>query len=681
MCIKVEQDERQKAQMLPRMRNEIPAPSTALAAIVDMSLASVQAGAALLWPASGEVSIARGPQLELATRLLQRVSQHGIPEVDFSDPASRQLRASAGVDLCPTVAALAAQLELQSLVMLGLRDGTELWAWLAWIDLPPQMLQADARSAMCLTAQTLNEHRRVQVRAERAIAHAQRLEDVAYACGDWMWETDERHRYTWVLRDSTRESADPQDPRVGQIIPDAPTVDWLGRAPTSPLTLHGALDRAEPLVRLVVQEMHEAGVRYVSRSAVPLLDAKGAFRGYRGSMRDVTQSVEAKAQMWLRDERLRRAALALPGAVVHASGATWMNARLDDHSGRLTELLALEPGQTMHSLRRVMRQLPRAERRALLRACADCESHGRVMHRRLRTNCDAPAARWIDVHATSEHDAAGRASWSVFVTDVTAHVSSLRQIEQLQCAKDKAEASCRDKSALVSKVSHELKTPLNAILGLAQLIQMKHRPDERAAVDEWIAQIARAGWHMTDVIDTLMEFGRVGSGGAGILCEPADVRDAIEDAIRIIEREARQRSISIVVDAPQAAIARCDRRAIRQVFINLLSNAVKYNTEGGRIWIALRCADPITITVRDSGPGLTAEQIGRLFQPFERLGAERRGIQGNGLGLLICKELVEAMGGSIDVHSVAGQGCTFAVSLMAALPRRSQSPEAALRAA
>ena len=186
---------------------------------------------------------------------------------------------------------------------------------------------------------------------------------------------------------------------------------------------------------------------------------------------------------------------------------------------------------------------------------------------------------------------------------------------------------------------------------------------------------------MTDVIDTLMEFGRVGSGGAGILCEPADVRDAIEDAIRIIEREARQRSISIVVDAPQAAIARCDRRAIRQVFINLLSNAVKYNTDGGRIWIELRCADPITITVRDSGPGLTAEQIGRLFQPFERLGAERRGIQGNGLGLLICKELVEAMGGSIDVHSVAGQGCTFAVSLMAALPRRSQSPEAALRAA
>src|SRR5206468_319806 len=130
-----------------------------------------------------------------------------------------------------------------------------------------------------------------------------------------------------------------------------------------------------------------------------------------------------------------------------------------------------------------------------------------------------------------------------------------------------------------------------------------------------------------------------------------------------------------------AIVARCDRRAIRQVFINLLSNAVKYNTEGGRIWIALRCADPITITVRDSGPGLTAEQIGRLFQPFERLGAERRGIQGNGLGLLICKELVEAMGGSIDVHSVAGQGCTFAVSLMAALPRRSQSPEAALRAA
>src|SRR5204863_6742859 len=127
-------------------------------------------------------------------------------------------------------------------------------------------------------------------------------------------------------------------PRAGDRMPDAPAVDWLGQAAASAMTLHRVLDRREPLVRLVVEEATGDGVRYVSRSAVPLLDANGVFRGYRGSMRDVTESVEAKARMWLRDERLRQAALALPGAVVHASGPNWMSARLDDHSGRLSEL-------------------------------------------------------------------------------------------------------------------------------------------------------------------------------------------------------------------------------------------------------------------------------------------------------------------------------------------------------
>ena len=118
-------------------------------------------------------------------------------------------------------------------------------------------------------------------------------------------------------------------------------------------------------------------------------------------------------------------------------------------------------------------------------------------------------------------------------------------------------------------------------------------------------------------------------------------------------------------------MALCDQRAIRQVLVNLLSNAVKYNIEGGRIWIGVRCADQVTIAVRDSGPGLTAGQLERVFQPFERLGAERSGIQGHGLGLLICKELVEEMGGSISVQSVDGEGCTFAVSLAAARPSQS----------
>jgi nitrogen-specific signal transduction histidine kinase len=811
MCIKVEQDERQRAQMLPRQHADGAPASRSVALAIDISLAALQAGAALMWLASGEEPIARGRR-ELTARLRARSCDRRALAARSEDDRPPRLRANAGDDACPAIAAVAARLGLRSLVVLDLCDGPTPWGWLAWIDMPHVMLGADAWAVMQLTGQALNEHRRVQARAQSSALHAQRLEDVAYACGDWVWESDARHLYTWVLPDTPDAPPGSPLPRVGQPIPDAPTVDWLGQAPTSGLTLHDVLDQGEPLVRLVVQERHGDDLRYVSRSAVPMLDAQGGFRGYRGSMRDVTQSVEAKAQMWQRDEHLRAAALALPGAVVHASGRSWLSAQLDDHTGRLAEMLALPRSRAAHALRDVLQRLRAEDRRALQRACAAARDAGHVLLLRLQTRCDGPAARWIDVHATSQRDAAGLLSWSVFVADVTARVdaeqvlraheqrwqlavsaaglglihfdpdgdwvrldtrsanllgiadeactvalstvlaqfdpvginalrgllleraeasgpvaiettvpcheatapdggegvrhvelllcasprvdgeaaslmaicrdtSPLRRVEALQCAKDRAEASSRDKSALVSKVSHELKTPLNAIVGLAQLIQMKQGAAASAGVGEWLEQIARTGWHMSDVIDTLMDYGRVGSGRSGIRCEPVDLLQAVQEAILIVEPEACKRAITIDVDAPPAAVARCDQRAIRQVLVNLLSNAVKYNVEGGRIWIGVRCAGQVTVSVRDSGPGLTEGQLARAFQPFERLGAERSGIKGHGLGLLICKELVEEMGGSISVQSVSGQGCTFAVSLPAAMPAHDLPSRSTLRAA
>jgi hypothetical protein len=240
----------------------------------------------------------------------------------------------------------------------------------------------------------------------------------------------------------------------------------------------------------------------------------------------------------------------------------------------------------------------------------------------------------------------------------------VQELDQLRLAQQEAEASSEAKTVFLAKVGHELKGPLNAIVGLAELIRMSRRREpQAAALDGWVDQISRIGWHMSEVIDTLMELGPCGAGRLRCEAESFEVLDPLADAIGIVEQQALQRGIVIVVHDDLGAQVRADRRALRQVFVNLLSNAVKFNREYGTVHVSVREGSRVQVSVRDSGPGLTREQIARLFQPFERLGAEHRGIAGHGLGLAVCRELVAAMRGSIDVVSDAGSGCTFTVAL------------------
>lgn len=247
------------------------------------------------------------------------------------------------------------------------------------------------------------------------------------------------------------------------------------------------------------------------------------------------------------------------------------------------------------------------------------------------------------------------------VPDTTAQ----HDFDQLRQALEQAEAASRAKSVLLAKLGHELKSPLNAVIGFAQLVRRWRSGSEPqpAAVDAWLEQISRLGWHMADVVDTLMELGPCGAGRLRAGCETFDVLEPMAEAMRMVENDAAQRGITIGFVGDVQAQVTADRRALRQVFVNLLSNAIKYNKEGGRVCLSVRSGERVRITVRDTGPGLTGEQRARLFQAFDRLGAERTGIEGHGLGLLLCRELLLAMDGAIEVDSVEGAGCTFTVTL------------------
>jgi signal transduction histidine kinase len=249
-------------------------------------------------------------------------------------------------------------------------------------------------------------------------------------------------------------------------------------------------------------------------------------------------------------------------------------------------------------------------------------------------------------------------------TVALAHPAPEHEIHQLRAALARAEAASRSKSVLIAKLGHELKTPLNAVVGLTQLVRL-HRELEPhpTAVDGWLEQIARFGWHMADVVDTLMQLGSHGAGRLSACHETFDVLEPMTEALHIVENDAAQRGITIgFVGDAQAQVA-ADRRGLRQVFVNLLSNAIKYNKAGGRVCLSVRGGDRVRITVRDTGPGLTSEQHARLFREFDRLGAEHSDIQGHGLGLVLCRELLQAMHGTIEVDSIEGKGCTFTVTL------------------
>ena len=242
-----------------------------------------------------------------------------------------------------------------------------------------------------------------------------------------------------------------------------------------------------------------------------------------------------------------------------------------------------------------------------------------------------------------------------------------RAEEEMQHARTEAERANLAKSEFLSRMSHELRTPLAAIMGFGQLLEMGELTTRQATS---VSQILKGGNHLLDLINELLDISRIEAGKLTTSIEPVSVRRAISDVLPMVEPLAAARGISIevAVDEVETRWALADLQRLKQVLLNLLSNAVKYNREGGSVKIVLSRAESREhILVSDTGPGIPADQVGRLFLPFERLHPEQEGIEGTGLGLALSKGLVEAMGGEIRVESEPGRGSTFSVVLESAV--------------
>jgi signal transduction histidine kinase/ActR/RegA family two-component response regulator len=232
---------------------------------------------------------------------------------------------------------------------------------------------------------------------------------------------------------------------------------------------------------------------------------------------------------------------------------------------------------------------------------------------------------------------------------------------ELESATSVAEKANLAKSDFLSSMSHELRSPLNAILGFAQLME-SDCPPPTPVQKQSLTQILQAGWHLLKLIDEILDLAKIESGRVPLSPEPVSLAEIMDECQGMIETQAQQLGIQLTF--PQFDIpyfVQADQTRLKQVLINLLSNAIKYNRPGGTVVVDCTAKTPerTRISVRDTGAGLPPEKLGQLFEAFNRLGQEISSVEGTGIGLVVAKRLVELMGGEIGVESAVGVGSVF----------------------
>ena len=265
----------------------------------------------------------------------------------------------------------------------------------------------------------------------------------------------------------------------------------------------------------------------------------------------------------------------------------------------------------------------------------------------------------IETRGRLIRDANGDAPRAVLVSrDVTESVADEMSLKD---AKEAAERANKAKSEFMSRMSHELRTPLNSVLGFAQILEMElTSPDEL----EMVGLIHHSGKYLLELINEVLDISRIEAGHISVMNEPVALRELENECVELVAPQANELGITINSRSSYDVQVLADQQRLKQVLLNLLSNAIKYNRPDGTV--TLNCTQEggrVRLSVTDTGPGINPELRERLFTPFDRLDAESSGIEGTGLGLALSKGLTEAIGGTLGVDSVVGQGSTFWIEL------------------
>lgn len=230
----------------------------------------------------------------------------------------------------------------------------------------------------------------------------------------------------------------------------------------------------------------------------------------------------------------------------------------------------------------------------------------------------------------------------------------------LRKAKEEAEKANISKSQFLSRMSHELRTPMNAILGFAQLLQINDLNELQASYNE---EILLAGNHLLSMISDILDLSRIEEGSLSVSITNVSLNRLIDESISLVKHKLDFRNITIhkLIDDNDVTTLKADETRLKEVIVNLLTNAVKYNNDDGLVSVGykIKTNGYIQLYVSDTGKGLNQEEQDKIFEPFNRLGAEYTDIEGVGIGLAISKKLMEMMDGAIMIESEKGKGSTF----------------------
>ena len=400
-------------------------------------------------------------------------------------------------------------------------------------------------------------------------------------------------------------------------------------------------------------------------------DGMGGINRLWGALQDITPSKQAEAERLATARQLRDVstnldmALSVAGLGIArldlASDLAYFNENLCAILGRTHSLEGYRRSEWLLAFHPDDRRAAQLNMRRLLAG----EPSRLRSFRAVRPD---GSIRYLLGQHSLERDAAGAAVSTVLVVH---DVTEQRESENARNAAAMAQQANFAKSEFLARMSHELRTPLNAILGFAEILEADTAPPLTVSHRKRVERIRSAGGHLLGLINDLLDVSRIETGSLRLQVTAVNLTEEVREAIRLVMDQAQAREVTLEWtqqrDMAGDVWVRGDATRLRQVVLNLLTNAIKYNRAHGKVFITMNAADAVVnLRVKDTGLGMSVQQLAQLFRPFNRLGKEHSTIEGTGIGLAITQHLVKLMGGEISVSSQQRVGSEFCVVLQAA---------------
>ncbi|HJV71187.1 PAS domain S-box protein [Ideonella sp.] len=437
----------------------------------------------------------------------------------------------------------------------------------------------------------------------------------------------------------------------------------------------------ETLRNIELSAMRDDGSRFPAEANVTPIRIDGAVTGAQGVLRDISERRRAEAAVRDNEARLRTLTAHTVALIceLDAEGRVRFANRSGPPERPLVGTLGRDwvPPERRADFDRALQQvLATGDRQALVLSMPDADGAERHYLITLAATPGGGPARVVST--ATDITELKQAEEALLDANRGLEARVRERTAALEAARDEAQRANLAKSEFLSRMSHELRTPMNAILGFAQILEAADlAPKQR----RWAGEIHRAGEHLLRLIDELLDLARIEVGRLAVRAEPLELGQVLQDAVSMCQASLQGKKITLEIEPAAAPIVvQADPTRLRQILVNLVSNAIKYNRPGGQVRLGRQLLDDhrAMLTVSDTGLGIPADKLARLFVPFERLGREDSPIPGAGIGLALSKGLAELMGGELGVESTPGEGSTFWIKLPRATEERPPSPPAEL---